>query len=110
MPILVYAVNRDDIEPYTMPDRFRHDIAYFMSLPGEQGAPKVADGEYWVSQENTRRWLDEGVLSLVSPLDSQNRTEVELSAEQESWLEWLLKFKIERIRLRNSPGEKAGFS
>lgn len=110
MAVFVHAVDRPDLTPFAMPDRFRHDIAYFMSLPGEQGAPKVADGEYWVSQENARRWLDEGVLSLVSPLDSQNRTEVELSAEQESWLEWLLKFKIERIRLRNSTGEKAGFS
>jgi len=73
-----------------------------MSIPGEQGAPVVAEGEYWVSQENTKRWLDEGTLSLVSPLDSQNRTEVELSEEQEAWLEWMLKNQIERVRLQVS--------
>lgn len=102
MPTLVYAVNRDELPPYVMPDKFRHEIAYFMSIPGEQGAPVVAEGEYWVSQENTKKWLDEGTLSLVSPLDSQNRTEVELSEEQEAWLEWMLKYQIERVRLQIS--------
>ncbi len=102
MATLVYAVSQPDLPPFKMSDRFRHEIAYFMSIPGEQGAPVVAEGEYWVSQENTKKWLDEGTLSLVSPLDSQNRTEVELSEEQEAWLEWMLKNQIERVRLQVS--------
>ncbi|HUY88295.1 MAG TPA: hypothetical protein VMV10_06150 [Pirellulales bacterium] len=110
MATLVYAVSQPDLPPFKMSDRFRHEIAYFMSLPGEQGAPMVAEGEYWVSEENTRRWLDEGVLSLVSPLDSENRTEVELSEEQEAWLEWMLNHKVERVRLQASAAEKASFS
>lgn len=104
MATLVYAASQPDLPPFKMSDRFRHEIAYFMSIPGEQGAPIVAEGEYWVSQENTRKWLDEGTLSLVSPLDSQNRTEVELSEEQEGWLEWMLKNKVERVRLQVSAG------
>lgn len=102
MATLVYAVSQPDLPPFKMSDRFRHEIAYFMSIPGEQGAPVVAEGEYWVSQENARKWIDEGTLSLVSPLDSQNRTEVELSEEHEAWLEWMLKNQIERVRLQVS--------
>lgn len=109
MATLVYAVSQPDLPPFKMSDRFRHDIAYFMSIPGEDGAPTLAEGEYWVSQEKARKWLDEGTLSLVSPLDSQNRTEVELSEEQEAWLEWMVKYEIERIRLQASTAEKASF-
>jgi hypothetical protein len=110
MATLVYAVSQPDLPPFKMSDRFRHEIAYFMSIPGEHGAPAVAEGEYWVSQENARKWLDEGTLSLVSPLDSQNRTEVELSEEQEAWLEWMLQNHVERIRLQASAGGAARFS
>ena len=110
MATLVYAVSQPDLPPFKMSDRFRHEIAYFMSIPGEQGVPLVAEGEYWVSQTNARKWIDDGVISVVSPLDSQNRTEVELSEEHEAWLEWMLKHQVERVRLQGSAAEKASFS
>lgn len=100
MPTLVYAVARPEVPPFPVSDRFRHEIAYFMSVPGNPGVPPLAEGEYWVSLEETHDWLDSGVISLVSPLDSQNRTEVELSEEHEAWLEWMLRHQIERIRLQ----------
>jgi hypothetical protein len=28
MSILVYAVNRPELKPFPMPDRFRHEITY----------------------------------------------------------------------------------
>lgn len=82
-----------------MPDRFRHDVSYFMTPAGEPGVPTLADGEYWVRRADAVRLLDEGVLVLVSPLDSHHRTEVELTAEQEEWLEWMVKHGVERIRV-----------
>jgi hypothetical protein len=99
MPITVYAVNRPELPPLRMPDRFRTDIAYFMTAPGEAGVPPVAEGEYWVRLADARCWLDEGVLSLVSPLDSQNKTEVEISEEQEDWLRWMVENEVQHIRL-----------
>jgi hypothetical protein len=39
------------------------------------------------------------VLLLVSPLDSENQAEVELSEEQEAWLEWLVAHGIQHVRL-----------
>ena len=49
--------------------------------------------------EEVRKWLDDGVFYLVSPLDSANMTEVELTEEQEITLNWLDKNKIEHVRL-----------
>jgi len=99
MPLFVVAVNRPNVPPYPMPDRFRHDVTYFMAVPGEQGAPVLPAGEYWIRRADAERIHEEGVLVLISPLDSHHRTEVELTAEQEEWLEWLLKYNVEHVRL-----------
>jgi hypothetical protein len=97
--MLVYAVDRPEVPPLEMPGRFRHDIAYFMTPPGERGAPLLGEGEFWIDPEDVRRWLDEGVLLLVSPLDSENQAEVEINEEQEAWLEWLVRHNVQRVRL-----------
>ncbi|HWB12578.1 MAG TPA: hypothetical protein VG826_25355 [Pirellulales bacterium] len=99
MPVLVHAVDRPALPPYPMSDRFRHEIAYFMSIPGEAGVPPLGLNEYWVSLERARGWLDEGAILVISPLDSESRTEVELSEEQEGWLEWMTDQQVQHIRL-----------
>ncbi|HJT36053.1 MAG TPA: hypothetical protein VJ783_28780 [Pirellulales bacterium] len=98
MSIKVYAANRSDLPPFVASDRLRQEVAYFMSVPGEPGVPELADGEYWIDPAAARRWLDDGVISVVSPLDSENQTEVELSEDHEAWLEWLLAHQVSRIR------------
>lgn len=95
----VHAVNRPELAPLDMPARFKHDIAYFMTPAGEPGVPALAAGEYWVRLDDSRRLLDDGVLLLVSPLDSENHTEVEISEDQERWLEWMLAHQIEHVRI-----------
>jgi hypothetical protein len=99
MSIRVHAVNRSDIPAYEMPDRFRRDVTYFMTPAGERGAPSLAAGEFWINREDVARWLEEGVLRLVSPLDSTKAAEVEITEEQENWLQWLAANEIEHIRL-----------
>ena len=95
----VYAVDRPDLPPLEMPERFKRDIAYFMTPSGERGAPPLEAGDYWISLDDARRWLYEGVLMLVSPLDSENQAEVEISEEQERWLEWLVEHDVQQVRL-----------
>src|SRR6476661_1209076 len=99
MPIVVHAVGLPNVPALEMPDRFRTDIAYFMTSAGESGVPPLGAGEFWVRLDDSRRWLDEGVIYLVSPLDSQNQTEVEISEEQEDWLGWMVKHGVQHIRL-----------
>lgn len=95
----VHAVGRPELAPLEMPARFKYDVAYFMTPPGERGVPELPQGEYWVMLDDARRWLDEGVLVLVSPLDSENQAEAEISEDQERWLEWLLAHQVEHVRL-----------
>lgn len=99
MSVLVHAVGRPDLAPFSMSDRFRTEIAYFMSLPEEPGVPKLGDHEYWISAAMIRQWLDDGVFHLVSPLDSAGKAEVELSEEQESWLEWMAEQGVEHVHV-----------
>ena len=99
MDVLVYAVDRPELPPFAMPERFRHEVAYFMDVPADQGGERALPGEYSIDLVQAQAWFDEGVILLVSPLDSENRTEVELSEEQENWLEWLLANQVSRIRL-----------
>ena len=56
--------------------------------------------EYWFAREEVKKWLDDGVFYLVSPLDSANMTEVELTEEQEIMLNWLDKNQIAHVRVK----------
>ncbi len=100
MPVFVYSLAQPELEPFRMPDRFRHDITYFCTSPGEPGAPeKLGPGEWWVRREDVQRLLDDGVIRIVSPLDSAASTEIELTEEQEAWLEWMRDHDIQHLRL-----------
>ena len=95
----IHAVDQPDAPPIEMPDRFRRDIAYFMSTPGEGEVPEMASGEFWIGHDDARRWLDDLVFELISPLDSQNTAEVEITDEQEAFFEWLLANNVNHVRL-----------
>jgi hypothetical protein len=97
--MLVHAVGRSDVPPLAMPERFRTDVAYFMTPSGEHGVAKLPHGEYWIRLDEARTWLDEGVIAVVSPLDSLNQTEFELTDEQENWLRWMVANEVEHVRL-----------
>jgi hypothetical protein len=97
----IISVDRPDVPAHTMPDRFRHDVTYFMTPGGDTGVP-LPKGEFFIRRADAERWLADGVLRLVSPLDSTKSAEVEISEEQETWLEWLLANQIQHIRLESA--------
>jgi len=99
MSVQVVAVGMKEVDPLEMPDRFRHEVAYFMALPGEKEVPRIPHGEYWVRLSEAREWFEGGVVSVVSPLDSENKTEFEISEDHEMWLEWMIEHEIQHIRL-----------
>jgi hypothetical protein len=92
-------VERPDVAPLSISPRLRAQLVYFMTPPGSAGVPHLEENEYWFSRDEIAKWLDEGVFYLVSPLDSANATEVELTEEQEALLIWLAKHGIQHLRL-----------
>lgn len=97
MPDLL-AINRPEIPRYRISGRLRQQLVYFMTPPGFPGVPELGENEFWFAQADVQHLLDEGVVELVSPLDTANKTEVELSEEQESLLEWLRAHRVEHVR------------
>src|SRR6478752_1591184 len=92
-------VDRPGVAPLPISDRLRGQLVYFMTAPGSQGIPALSEDEYWLARDEVARWLDEGVFYLVSPLDSANATEVELTEEQEALLGWLKAQGVQHVRL-----------
>lgn len=99
--MLIFPVDQPQVPPLTMPARFRLEVVYFMTPPGNDGVPDMGPGEYWIKRENAIKWLDELVVRLVSPLDAASKAEVELTEDQERWLEWLVANQIQHIRVES---------
>lgn len=95
----VHAMDQQGLAPFPMPDRFRHEIAYFMAAPDEEGVPKLGPGEYWIHRHQAQQWLADGCFYLVSPLDSEHPTEIELSEEQEAWLQWMVDHNVQHVKI-----------
>src|SRR5579884_2525278 len=95
----VEPLDRPDVAPLTITPRLRGQLVYFMTPPGTPGIPALQEDEYWIARDEVARWLDEGVFYLVSPLDSANATEVELTEEQESFLGWLQRNGVQHVRV-----------
>src|SRR5215469_5368970 len=92
-------VDRPEIAPLPISTRLRGQLVYFMTPVGSAGVLPLEENEYWIAREDVAKWLAEGVFYLVSPLDSANSTEVELTEEQEAFLAWLNKYGIQHVRL-----------
>ena len=97
--ILVVPLDREGVGSRPISARFRSQLCYFMGTPSSPGIPPLGEGEFWFDRDEVNRWLDDGVFYLVSPLDSANVTEVELSEEQEEFLNWLQRLSVRGIRV-----------
>ena len=96
-PALI-PIDRTDGAPRPISARLRSQLVYFMSAPGAAGVPVLAENEYWFAAEEVDRWVEEGVFYLVSPLDTANMTEVEITEEQEAMLFWLDRNQVQHVR------------
>jgi len=68
--------------------------------PGDHPeAPSLAVDEYWIRTVDAQRWLDEGVISIMSPLAAEATADIELTEYHERWLEWLIAHGVEHIRV-----------
>lgn len=92
-------IDRPEVSPREISPRLRGQLVYFASAAGAAGVPDLKEGEYYFDEGDVARWLDEGVFHLVSPLDTANMTEVELTEEQEALLGWLQANGVRHVRL-----------
>lgn len=97
MSVTLLAVGRPEVPSIAMPDRFRHEISYFMATSTPSGEKPGRD-EYVLNLAELQTVLDDGCVTLVSPLDSDSHAEIELSEDHERWLEWVQKHHVERVR------------
>lgn len=98
MSVRVVAVGRSELAPFPMPERFRHEITYFAVDHAPEGE-SLGPGEWWIDRAEAESTLTDGVVRLVSPLDSESRAEIEISEEQEAWLAWIVEQGVTRVRL-----------
>ena len=96
----IHAADQPQVPPLDLPDRFKMEIVYFMTPPGDRGAPAaLGDNEYWIDPAEARQWLDEGVVYVVSPLDAENQAEIELTEYHEAFLQWLVMHGVSHVRI-----------
>ena len=96
---LIASVDHPETPSLRISPRLRSQIVYFMTPADQPGLPAIGENEYWIAKDDVTRWLSEGVLELISPLDTDKVTEVELTEEQESFLAWLNKHGVQHIRV-----------
>ena len=92
-------LDRPEVKPRAISLRLRSQLVYFMSAHDQPGVPPLGENEYWFALAEVEKWLDEGVFYLVSPLDTANMTEVEITEEQEAMLGWLIAEQVQHVRV-----------
>ena len=99
VPTLFGSCRSDGREPLADLAEIAVATGLLHDCTGSPGVPVLAENELWFAGAEVNEWLADGVFYLVSPLDSGNRTEVELSEEQELLLGWLDKNQIQHVRV-----------
>ncbi len=96
--LVLVPIDRPEVAPMAITPRLRNQLVYFMSPRDTPGIPTLGDDDFWFDGGEVAKWVDEGVFYLVSPLDTDNMTEVELSEEQEALLAWLHAHRVHHVR------------
>ena len=99
MPYQLLAVDSPAAPPLDVSDRLRSQLVYFMTPPDEPNVPPLEPNDYWIDANQAAEWLADGVFELVSPLDEERPTSIELSEEQEVLFEWLTEHAIQHVRV-----------
>ncbi|MDR3637462.1 MAG: hypothetical protein P4L84_26900 [Isosphaeraceae bacterium] len=97
-PALV-SLDRPNVAARPISARLRTQLVYFASASPPAEAPPLGESEFWFAEADVARWLDDGVFHLVSPLDTANMTELELTEEQETLLGWLRAERVQHVKV-----------
>ncbi|MBM3225549.1 MAG: hypothetical protein FJZ47_17360 [Candidatus Tectomicrobia bacterium] len=102
MSYQLVSVDNPAAPPLVISPRLRSQLVYFMTPPDAPHVPPLQAQDYWIDATQSQQWFADGVFDLVSPLDGEQRTVIELSEEQEALLEWLLTHQIQHIRVQEN--------
>ena len=97
--LTLVPIDRPEVPARPITERLRNQLVYFMTPRDTPGLPALGEQDYFFDSKEVATWADEGVFLLVSPLDTDSMTEVELSEEQEVFLQWLQDNKVSHVRL-----------
>lgn len=95
----LFAVGKDEVAPLKISAKLRSQFVYFASPANSAGLPAMGENEFFFPLSETKTWHEDGVIYLVSPLDTDNKTEVELTDEQEDLMAWLVQHGVEHVRV-----------
>ena len=98
----VIAVDQANAPALDISSRLRSQIVYFMTPADAPHVPPLQENDFWIDTENATRWYEDGVFEVISPLDEANKTEIELSEEQELLLEWLVMYEVQHLRVEEA--------
>ena len=101
MSYQLVPVDHPTASPLAISARLRSQLVYFMTPPDEPHVPPLQPNDYWIDATHSVQWCADGVFELVSPLDGEHRTVIELSEEQEGLMEWLTTHHIQHIRVQD---------
>lgn len=93
------ALDHPNLAPYPLSDRLRAQLVYFQAGRDAPDMPELKEQEFWFDRDDVTRWLMDGVFYLVSPLDTEKATEVELTEEQDALLTWLETNHVRHVRV-----------
>ena len=97
---LAFAVDKLDLEPYEVSRMLRGQLHYFTEGASSRQWDESEDpNAFFFPLELTSELFEEGVFYVTSPLDDQNQAEIEITEEQEDFLDWLVSNKIEKVRV-----------
>lgn len=97
--IVAQPLDQQSLAPFELSARLRSQLVYFGTASGSPEVPELGENEFWFDAADVKKWVDDGVINLVSPLDTANTTEVELSEEQEDFLAWLNTNQVQHVRI-----------
>ena len=94
------ALDKPTLEPYEISGILRGQLQYFTEgASGSQWEHSEDPNAFFFPLELTSELFDEGVFYVTSPLDDQNQAEIEITEEQEDFLDWLVSNKIEKVKV-----------
>lgn len=97
------AVDNPAAPPLQVSARLRAQLVYFMTPRDAPHVPPLEGNDYWIDAANAAQWLEDGAFEVVSPLDEEKKTSIELSEEQEILIDWLVTHQVQHIRLQEMP-------